>query len=166
MKWWSMVSCLAKKISQCPGHHLLSTLQNPHFTHCLSLSLGFLSITFFLCGWSYLILHRERKKLQDTSRASKRWPELPSSFLPVSMTEGGCALEVKPVIPSLPSSRSLLSCLICPLSVSTNIILSSKTSELSKANEKNSKLQRWCFRSIPSYDVYLLLFAELISQSP
>lgn len=92
MKWWSMVSCLAEKISQCPGHHLLSTLQNPHFTHRLSLSLGFLSITFFLCGWPHLILHRERKKLQDTSRASKRWPELPSSFLPVSMTQGGGAL--------------------------------------------------------------------------
>lgn len=142
-KWWSMVSCIAKEISQCPGHHLLSTLQNPHFTRCLFLSWGFLSITFFLCGWPHLILHRKRKKLEDTSRASKHWPELPSSLLPVSMAGG--ALEVEPMTPSLPSSRPLLPRLICPWSVSTNITLSSKASELSKANEKKSKLQRWCF---------------------
>ena len=35
--------------------------------------------------------------------------------------------------------------LICPWSVSTDFILSSKASRPSKANEKNSKFQRWFF---------------------
>lgn len=163
-----MINGLLLSKENLPMSWPLSSLDSPKSPlHTLPFLKLRISINHLLSLWMASSHTSQRKKKTPRYKQSFKALAWAAFFLPSCVNDGGgCALEVEPMIPSLPSSRSLLSCLICAWSVSTNIILSSKTSELSKANGKNSKLQRWCFRSIPSYDVYLLLFAELISQSP
>lgn len=158
MKWWPIGFPIAKGLSQRPRYHPSSfTLQNPLSIHCLFLSWGFLLMTF-LCRWPCLTLHRER-------RNSKIQAELQSAILschlpPMCQWWGYFRGGAHDPIHCSPQGHCY-PLLICPWSVSTDFILSSKASRPSKAKEKKSKLQRWFFPdssspSIPSSDVSIL----------
>lgn len=114
-----MINGLLLSKENLPMSWPLSSLDSPKSPlHTLPFLKLRISINHLLSLWMASSHTSQRKKKTPRYKQSFKALAWAAFFLPSCVNDGGggCALEVEPMIPSLPSSRSLLSRFICPWS--------------------------------------------------